>query len=45
MIWTSETHYLDNIDVPLKVLTDAGWTIFQVLPRGDSMATVIAFKN
>jgi len=45
MLWTSENHYLDAIAPALKYLTDNDWVIFSIIPRGDNMCTVIAYKD
>lgn len=45
MEWHVQNYYLDDLVAPLTALTDAGWTIFTVIPRGDNMCTVIANRT
>ena len=45
MEWHVQNYYLDQLEAPLTALTDAGWEIFSIIPRGDNMCTVVASKT
>jgi len=45
MEWNVQNFYLDDLVDPLTSLTDDGWTIFTIIPRGDNMCTVVSFKS
>ena len=45
MEWHVQNYYLDDLEAPLTSLSDDGWTVFTIVPRGDNMCTVIANRS